>query len=101
MQLACPSGRRATCDLDMLYYLSLLRVEFFGFNVFSYITFRSGAASVTAFLISLLFGSRIIEKLIAAGMVNKPKVWGPKSHELKTGIADKITGVHEIVKKTG
>ncbi len=71
----------------MLYYLSLLRSEIFGFNVFSYITFRSGAAAVTAFLLSLILGPRVIQKLISIGMVNKPKVWGPKSHEVKTGIA--------------
>ena len=36
-----------------------------GFNVFQYITFRCVAAAVTAFLLSLVFGNRVIRKLIS------------------------------------
>ncbi|MBI4368633.1 MAG: phospho-N-acetylmuramoyl-pentapeptide-transferase [Elusimicrobia bacterium] len=71
----------------MLYYLSLLRHSYFGLNVFSYITFRAGAAAVTAFAVCLFMGPWMIRTLLAHGMVNKPKVWGPDSHQTKTGIA--------------
>lgn len=70
----------------MLYYLSFLRDQFFGLNVFAYITFRAGAAAVTAFLVSLVFGPWVINKLKSGGLVNRPKVWGPKGHEIKSGI---------------
>jgi phospho-N-acetylmuramoyl-pentapeptide-transferase len=53
----------------MMYYLHQLsdRPEAFwnAFNVFQYITFRSVAAAVTAFLLSLIFGNRVIRKLIS------------------------------------
>jgi phospho-N-acetylmuramoyl-pentapeptide-transferase len=45
----------------MLYQLLYpLRDLWFGFNVFKYITFRAAMASLTAFLISLIFGPIII-----------------------------------------
>ena len=45
----------------MLYYIFYsLRDYWFGFNVFKYITFRAAMASVTALLISLIFGPVII-----------------------------------------
>ncbi len=48
----------------MLYYLLYpLRDFWFGFNVFKYITFRAAMASLTAFLISLIFGPMIIRWL--------------------------------------
>lgn len=48
----------------MLYYLLYpLRDLWFGFNVFKYITFRAAMASLTAFLISLIFGPMIIRWL--------------------------------------
>ena len=48
----------------MLYYLFYpLRDMWFGFNVFKYITFRAAMASLTAFLISLIFGPVIIKWL--------------------------------------
>ena len=34
-------------------------------NVFRYHTFRAGGAAVTAFVISLMFGERLIRKLIS------------------------------------
>ncbi len=49
----------------MMYYLHLLSDELIGFNVFSYVTFRSVAAAVTAFVISLAFGGFVIRKLIS------------------------------------
>jgi phospho-N-acetylmuramoyl-pentapeptide-transferase len=48
----------------MLYYLFYpLRDYWFGFNVFRYITFRTAMASLTALLISLIFGPVIIKWL--------------------------------------
>ncbi|RKY79609.1 phospho-N-acetylmuramoyl-pentapeptide-transferase [candidate division KSB1 bacterium] len=48
----------------MLYhFLYPLKSYFFGFNVFRYITFRSGAAAVTALLISFIVGPIIIRWL--------------------------------------
>lgn len=53
----------------MLYHLLYpLRDFFFGFNVFRYITFRAALAAVTAFLISVAFGPRLIERLKALKM---------------------------------
>lgn len=48
----------------MLYYLLYpLRDFFFGFNVFKYITFRAAGAAVTGFVISMVLGPRIINRL--------------------------------------
>lgn len=48
----------------MLYYIFYsLRDHWFGFNVFRYITFRAAMASLTALLISLIFGPMIIRWL--------------------------------------
>ena len=48
----------------MLYHILYpLRELWFGFNVFKYITFRAAMASVTAFVVSIIFGPVIIRKL--------------------------------------
>jgi phospho-N-acetylmuramoyl-pentapeptide-transferase len=49
----------------MMYYLHHLSDRFIGFNVFLYVTFRAIAAAVTAFLLTLIFGNFIIQRLIA------------------------------------
>ncbi len=49
----------------MMYYLHRFSDQFIGFNVFSYVTFRSVAAAVTAFVISLIFGNFVTRKLTA------------------------------------
>jgi phospho-N-acetylmuramoyl-pentapeptide-transferase len=49
----------------MMYYLHRLSDQFIGFNVFSYVTFRAIAAAVTAFLVTLIFGNFVIQRLIA------------------------------------
>jgi phospho-N-acetylmuramoyl-pentapeptide-transferase len=49
----------------MMYYLHRFSEQFFGFNVFFYVTFRSVAAAVTAFLICLIFGNLVIRKMTA------------------------------------
>lgn len=47
----------------MFYFLYPLKDEFIIFNLFRYITFRSAAASVTAFLLCLWFGPCLIRWL--------------------------------------
>jgi len=49
----------------MMYYLHRFSDQFIGFNVFYYVTFRSVAAAVTAFAVSLIFGNLVIRKLTA------------------------------------
>lgn len=54
----------------MMYYLYKLSLGpnselFKAFNVFQYITFRSIAAALTAFLLSLVFGNWVIRRLIS------------------------------------
>ena len=48
----------------MMFYLHRLSEQVPGFNVFFYVTFRSVAAAVTAFVLSLTFGPFVIRKLI-------------------------------------
>lgn len=47
----------------MFYFLSEFRDIFFGFNIFRYITFRTGMAAVTTFLLCVVFGPYVINKL--------------------------------------
>ena len=49
----------------MMYYLHNLSTDVGVFNVFTYVTFRSVAAAITGFVISLLFGNFTIRKLIS------------------------------------
>ncbi|OGX40384.1 MAG: phospho-N-acetylmuramoyl-pentapeptide-transferase [Omnitrophica WOR_2 bacterium RIFCSPHIGHO2_02_FULL_68_15] len=45
------------------HFLYPLRDLFFGFNVFRYITFRAASAGITAFLVCILIGPRLIRAL--------------------------------------
>ncbi len=47
----------------MFYFLSDFKEFFFGFNIFRYITFRTGMAAVTTFLLCVVLGPIIINKL--------------------------------------
>jgi len=70
----------------MLYYLLPPLTPLFGvLNVTRYITFRTVAASLTALLISLLFGPWMIRKLrdFQIGQVIRQE--GPQSHRAKAG----------------
>ena len=49
----------------MMFYVSMLSRYFGPLRVFEYSTFRGLAAALTAFLISFLFGKRVIRKLIS------------------------------------
>jgi phospho-N-acetylmuramoyl-pentapeptide-transferase len=68
----------------MLYFLSALSDQFQGFNLFRYITFRSGGAVITALLISFIFGSRIISWLKSKQGEGQPiRDDGPQSHLIR------------------
>ena len=65
----------------MLYFLSAFSDQFQGFNLFRYITFRSGGAVITALLISFIFGSRIIAWLKSKQGDGQPiRDDGPQGH---------------------
>jgi len=58
--------------------------EFFLFNLFRYITFRSGAACLTALVLSLLFGPMVIRWLRALQHQGQPiRTDGPERHLLE------------------
>ena len=52
-------------------------------NVFQYVTFRTAYASVTAMLISLLFGRRLIEALKKWDIGQQIREEGPQAHIAK------------------
>ena len=52
-------------------------------NVFQYVTFRTAYASVTAMLISLLFGRRVIESLKKWNIGQQIREEGPQAHIAK------------------
>src|SRR2546430_339910 len=68
----------------MLFHLLVpLADQFSPFNLFRYITFRSGGAVVTALLISFLCGPRIIAWLRSKQREGQPiRTDGPESHLL-------------------
>jgi len=67
----------------MLEFLSALSDTFAPFNVFRYITFRTGAALMTALLVTFLFGPAIIRSLrVRQGKGQPIREDGPASHLL-------------------
>lgn len=70
----------------MFYLLSLLSSSCSVFNVFRYITFRTGGAIVTAFLIVLLTGPTFIKWLKNKQGSGQPiRSEGPETHQMKKG----------------
>ena len=70
----------------MFYYLSALSGDVSFFNIFRYITFRSGGALITSFLIMLIFGPRFIAWLKKKQGEGQPiREDGPQSHLSKKG----------------
>lgn len=67
----------------MLYWL--LSPQVTGVALFQYITFRTAASTLTAMLISLLFGGWAIRKLKAFQMNQQIRAEGPSSHHAKAG----------------
>ncbi len=66
-------------------FLFQLKSVFFGFNVFRYITVKAALAAVTALLISLLVGPKIIRMLQNYQLCEEIRADGPKSHLSKKG----------------
>src|SRR5690242_16172493 len=54
-------------------------------NVFQYITFRTAYATITALLISLFFGGRLIEALKQWNVGQEIREEGPQAHQAKRG----------------
>lgn len=54
-------------------------------NVFQYITFRTAYATITALLLSLLFGGRVIRWLRELKYGQQIREEGPQSHQAKSG----------------
>src|SRR6185295_5056676 len=71
----------------MFYYLRLLQsVDSLGFmRVFEQVTFRSAWAAITALVLSLIFGPRMISKLRQFQIGQQIREEGPRSHESKRG----------------
>ncbi|MBI4445187.1 MAG: phospho-N-acetylmuramoyl-pentapeptide-transferase [Acidobacteria bacterium] len=70
----------------MIYHLLYsLRDDVFIFNVVRYITFRTAYASMTALLLSLLFGPWLIAKLRSFQISQYIREEGPTSHSTKAG----------------
>jgi phospho-N-acetylmuramoyl-pentapeptide-transferase len=58
---------------------------FKGFNVIQYVTFRTALAAITALLISLLFGNKVIRRLTNLKFGQEIREEGPASHHEKRG----------------
>ena len=70
----------------MLYWLLLpLSDTYIGFNVFRYLTFRTGLAIATAFFISLVAGPWVIDRLRALQVWQAIREEGPAHHKVKAG----------------
>jgi len=54
-------------------------------NVFQYVTFRTAYASITALLISLFFGGKLIERLKRWNVGQQIREEGPQAHMVKRG----------------
>ena len=71
----------------MLYHLLFPLADEFGLlNVVQYITFRTAAASITAFVVSLAFGPFTIRRLRALGARQPIRADGPATHQQKQGM---------------
>lgn len=69
----------------MFYYLSHLTGQLSFLNIFSYITFRTGAAIFTAFFLTLLIGPAVVRKLRSYKIQQIERSYGPASHLSKNG----------------
>ncbi|MFH0765237.1 MAG: phospho-N-acetylmuramoyl-pentapeptide-transferase, partial [Calditrichota bacterium] len=70
----------------MFYHLLFpLRDYLSGLNLFRYISFRAGAAAVTALLLSFVIGPWLIRRLKRGGVVEEIRKDGPETHFKKAG----------------
>jgi phospho-N-acetylmuramoyl-pentapeptide-transferase len=67
---------------DFLYQF---RDLFIGFNVFRYITVRAALSAVTALIIALWIGPKIIAALQRKQIGEEIRIEGPQSHQVKKG----------------
>ena len=67
---------------DFLYQFKDI---FFGFNVFRYITVRAALSAVTALVIALWIGPKIIKVLKKRQIGEEIRIEGPQSHQVKKG----------------
>ncbi|HSK70602.1 MAG TPA: hypothetical protein VK892_02820, partial [Pyrinomonadaceae bacterium] len=58
---------------------------FKGLNVIQYVTFRTAWATITALLLSLLLGNKVIKKLAQLKFGQEIREEGPASHQEKRG----------------
>jgi phospho-N-acetylmuramoyl-pentapeptide-transferase len=71
----------------LFYFFAYLHKTFNipGFGVFRYISFRAGAAAVTALIIAFWLGPKIIRKLRELQIGESAKLEAPKTHLAKAG----------------
>ncbi len=70
----------------MLYHLLYpLRQYISGLNIFQYITFRAGAAAITALFMAFILGPWIIRKLREKSIGEEIRKEGPQTHYQKSG----------------
>jgi phospho-N-acetylmuramoyl-pentapeptide-transferase len=70
----------------MFYHLLVPLTEYLhAFNVFRYITFRASMATLTALLVSLVLGPRLIRRLQQFEVGQEIREEGPSSHHTKKG----------------
>ncbi|NNE67508.1 MAG: phospho-N-acetylmuramoyl-pentapeptide-transferase [Pyrinomonadaceae bacterium] len=73
-------------ELVFKQYAAASESYFFkGLNVFQYVTFRTAWAIITALLISLLLGNKVIKKLTEMKFGQEIREEGPESHQEKRG----------------
>jgi phospho-N-acetylmuramoyl-pentapeptide-transferase len=70
----------------MFYHLLYpLHTEWSALRVFQYITFRGAYATITALLISFIFGGWVIRRLQALQLGERIRADGPATHQAKAG----------------
>lgn len=70
----------------MLHFLLFpLKAKFILFNLLKYITFRSLAAFITAFIIGVIIAPYFIKKFKSFGVRQSIRQDGPESHQVKNG----------------
>ena len=81
-----PAPRASRERKLMLIWLTKLETEFQFFNLFRYITFRTGGAMFTSAVIVFLFGPMIIDSLrLRQGRGQPIRADGPQTHFKKAG----------------
>ena len=79
----------------MFVFISELLIHKFNvLNLFNYITFRAGGATLTALFFSLIFGNFIIQKLKKIQPKGQPiRTDGPKEHIIKKSGTPSMGGI--------